>query len=103
MKEIKKVGKQIADEFKPERIVLFGSHAEGKSGKDSDVDLLIILPFKGKSFYKSAEIRAAIRTSFPIDLIVRSPLDIQKRIKMGDPFFRDILEKGKLIYEAPNA
>ena len=103
MREIKRLSRQIADEFTPLRIVLFGSYADGKPNKDSDVDLLIIMPIKGKSFHKTAEIRTAVRTNFPLDLIIRSPSEVQKRITMGDSFLRNILEKGKVLYEAPNA
>jgi hypothetical protein len=37
----------VAREFKPEKIILFGSHACGKPTKDSDVDLVVICRFAG--------------------------------------------------------
>ena len=100
--QIKEVSNRIASEFSPQRIVLFGSYAEGKPAKDSDVDLLVILPFKGKSVYKSVEMRMKIRPAFPVDLLVRTPDKVKERISMGDIFMRDILEKGKVLYEADN-
>ncbi|MBO0858979.1 MAG: hypothetical protein J2P21_11000 [Chloracidobacterium sp.] len=36
----------------------------------------------------------------PVDLIVRSEKDIKQRLKIGDQFMRDILEYGKVIYDA---
>jgi predicted nucleotidyltransferase len=48
MKRIKDLTSQIAREFNPERIILFGSHAYGQPGADSDADILVVLPFKGK-------------------------------------------------------
>ena len=37
------MAKRIADRFRPERIILFGSHARGDAGPDSDIDLLVIV------------------------------------------------------------
>jgi predicted nucleotidyltransferase len=93
----------IAAEFHPARIVLFGSHARGKAGKDSDVDLLIILPFEGKAAAKAAEIRLKVRPGFPVDLVVRTPQKVRERLAMGDGFLRDILETGTVLYEADHA
>ncbi len=49
-KKIADLGNRIAKEFQPERIILFGSYAYGKPRPDSDVDLLVVLPFDGKGF-----------------------------------------------------
>ena len=102
MKHIKDVGRQIAREFHPQRVVLFGSHASGNADTDSDVDLLVVMPFKGKSVAKSAEIRLKISAPFPVDLLVRTPQAIRRRIEMGDCFMQRIIERGKVLYEAPD-
>ena len=47
--EIEDLAGRIAKEFKPERIILFGSYASGAPSPDSDVDLLVVLPHQGKS------------------------------------------------------
>ena len=36
----------------------------------------------------------------PVDLIVRSEKEIKQRLKIGDQFMREILEHGKVMYEA---
>ena len=100
MGEITALSRRIADEFRPRRIVLFGSHAEGTAGPDSDVDLLVVLPHKGRAVDKSVEIRLKVRPWFPMDMIVRSPEEIRRRLAMGDTFLQDILETGKVLYEA---
>jgi len=38
---------RIVRRFRPERVILFGSHARGEAGPDSDVDLLIVMPVEG--------------------------------------------------------
>ncbi|HSN75565.1 MAG TPA: nucleotidyltransferase domain-containing protein [Anaerolineae bacterium] len=98
--QITELSERIVDEFHPRRIVLFGSYAWGNPNPDSDVDLLIIMPFEGKPVGKSVEMRLKVRPRFPVDLLVRTPEKIRERLAMGDTFIRDILEQGKVLYEA---
>ena len=100
--QIKKFGRQIGEQFGAERVILFGSYAQGKITADSDVDLLVIGPFRGRSVDKSVEIRMKLRPQFPVDILVRTTEKVRQRIKMGDCFMQEILEKGKVLYEADN-
>jgi len=99
-REIKSLCEQIAREFQPEKIILFGSHAYGKPEWDSDVDLLVIMPFKGTPHRQAVEIRSRIDAGMSLDLLVRTPQQVSQRLEMGDSFMREILERGKVIYEA---
>lgn len=101
--QITELSERIADEFHPQRIVLFGSYARGTPNPDSDVDLLVIMPFEGKPVDKSVEMRLRVRPSFPVDLLVRTPDKIRERLAMGDTFIQDILEQGKVLYEADHS
>lgn len=103
MHNIEDIGRRIGKRFHPQRIILFGSYAEGQPTDDSDVDLLVIMPFKGTPADQSVEIRMTIRPPFPVDLLVRTPEKVQERLKLGDPFMRVILKKGKVIYEDDRA
>lgn len=98
--EIKQLCDQIAREFKPEKIILFGSHAYGKPQWDSDVDLLIIMRFKGRPHRQAVNIRSRIAAPMALDLLVRTPEEISKRVAMEDFFIREIIERGKVMYEA---
>jgi len=100
MDRIKEFGRRVGDEFNVEKVVLFGSYAEGIATEDSDVDLLVICSFEGKSVNKSVEIRMKLRPKFPLDLIVRTPEKVRQRLEMGDDFMREILQEGKVLYEA---
>jgi hypothetical protein len=64
------------------------------------VDLLIIMPFEGDSARKAAEIRRKIRAGFPVDLLVRTPAQIEQRLKWNDWFMHEVVEKGKVVYAA---
>ena len=101
MEQIRASSNRIAREFKPHRIVLFGSHADGHATADSDVDLLVVLSHEGRAVDKSVEIRLRTRPPFPLDLLVRTPEKVRERIAMGDLFMQDIMEKGKVLYESP--
>lgn len=100
MNQIEDLGRRIGREFHAHRVVLFGSHAHGVATEDSDVDLPVILSFEGRSVNQSVEIRMRLRPEFPVDLIVRTPEKVRERIELGDDFMREILEEGKVLYEA---
>ncbi|UCG47985.1 MAG: nucleotidyltransferase domain-containing protein [Phycisphaerales bacterium] len=100
MNEIEEFGQRIGRDFGADRVILFGSWAQGEVTEDSDVDLLIVGPFEGKSVHKSVEIRMRLRPAFPVDLIVRSGDKVRQRLEMGDDFMRRVLEEGKVLYEA---
>ncbi|TKJ40078.1 hypothetical protein CEE37_10090 [candidate division LCP-89 bacterium B3_LCP] len=99
--KIKQLADQIVHQFQPERVLLFGSYAYGTPGPDSDVDLLVVLPFEGKNFRKSLEILIAVNPQFGVDLIARRPEDTRWRYEQGDPLIREAIDKGKVLYERP--
>jgi len=90
---------RIVQEFQPERIILFGSHASGAPTPDADVDLLVLLPFEGKSFRMSLEILNRTKPPCPIDLLARTPEDTARRYREGDSLIREALDRGKVLYE----
>jgi len=102
MRQIEEFGQRIGREFGAERVILFGSYARGEVTEDSDVDLLVVGPFTGRSVDKSVEIRLKLRPKFPLDLLVRTPEKVRQRIEIGDSFIKEILEEGKVLYEANN-
>ena len=104
-REIKSWCERVAREFRPEKIVLFGSYARGIPTKDSDVDVLVVMPLaRGqRDVRQAAAIRERVRASFPMDVIVRSPQQVARRLAQGDGFIADILRHGKLMYEGKHA
>ena len=100
--EITQVVQQIAARFQPRRVFLFGSYAYGKATADSDVDLLVEMETSLRGVEQAVEIRRAIDLPFPTDLLVRTPAQVAERLAMGDVFLREIVSKGRLVYEATN-
>ncbi|MBD1876502.1 nucleotidyltransferase domain-containing protein [Nodosilinea sp. FACHB-131] len=100
MQQIEALGWQIAEQFNPDRIILFGSYAYGEPTEDSDVDLLVVLPFEGHSFRKASEILRVTDPDFAVDLMARTPEQLRQRLELGDFFIQEICEKGRVLHEA---
>ena len=98
---IQAYARSIAQEFNPEQIILFGSHARGDASSDSDVDLLVILPRHGKERHEqTAEIYRRCHSNFPVDVIVRTRNEFQESQSKNDWFMQDIAREGKILHEA---
>jgi uncharacterized protein len=100
--QIHALSAQIAQVFQPERIILFGSYAYGTPGPDSDVDLLVVMPYTRHAAYQAAAILAAVRPGFALDVVVRAPTELTERVAQGDFFLREVVERGQVLYAAPH-
>ncbi|PYJ49807.1 MAG: hypothetical protein DME87_08250 [Verrucomicrobia bacterium] len=99
LSEIQVLANNIAREFRPEKIILFGSHARGDARPDSDVDLMVIMPRDGKEHYQqAAEIHLKCHPGFPIEVLVRTREEFEERLAMRDWFMRDIVREGKVLH-----
>jgi predicted nucleotidyltransferase len=98
MPVIRRYARQVVKRFKPEKIILFGSYAYGTPHQDSDVDLLVIMPARNE-IDQSIKIRWAVPAPFPMDLLVRTPKNLEWRLKEGDWFLREVISQGKVLYE----
>jgi predicted nucleotidyltransferase len=97
--EIQDCAQTIAKQFSPERIILFGSHADGSANMHSDVDLLVIMAYEGKASKVALEIRRKLNKRFPLDLVVKKPAEAKLRIAQGDSFLKSAFQNGKVLYE----
>lgn len=99
MRVIRKFALAVAEQFQPEKIILFGSHAYGTPHADSDVDILVVMPAHSMAG-QAVRIRMAVRAPFPMDMLVRTPQYLERRLKVGDSFLREVVVRGKVLYEA---
>jgi len=102
-REIERIIKRIAEGYQPLRVILFGSHAWGDPTEDSDIDLLIIKETSDRFIDRWVAVRELIADPHrrtPVEPIVMTPEELDRRIARGDQFFREIVTKGKLLYAA---
>jgi predicted nucleotidyltransferase len=97
--EIQSLADEIARQFSPEKIILFGSHAYGTPNENSDVDLLIVMEFEGRGRDFRSRIHRALGYRVPLDIVVRSPADAERRYNEYDPLIRSAIDKGRVLYE----
>jgi uncharacterized protein len=101
--EITQLARRVAEQFQPERIILFGSHTGGAADEGSDVDLLVVMEHTGRPVEQAIAIRRFLRYSRPLDILVRSPSELDRRLALGDWFLREVVERGTVLYERPHA
>jgi predicted nucleotidyltransferase len=98
--EIDAYVRALARTFRPERVLLFGSYARGTPQEDSDVDMLVVMDHdKKKDVEQAVTIDVELRRDFPLDLIVRRPSEVKRRLAMGDGFLSAIMGEGRVLYE----
>jgi uncharacterized protein len=96
------MAQRIVAHFQPEKIILFGSYAYGKPHADSDVDLLVIMESDDSPAQRAMRVVPVARVAgVPMDVLVRTPAEIAYRLAIGDHFIKEILTKGRVLYERP--
>jgi predicted nucleotidyltransferase len=98
---IRRFARRIAERFHPEKIILFGSYAYGQPHEETDVDLLVIMPAYDV-VNQAIRIDLALERPFSLDLIVRTPRQIERGLNQNNWFLREVIEKGKVLYDAGN-
>jgi predicted nucleotidyltransferase len=102
MPAIRRFARQVAERFRPDKIILFGSHAYGTPHADSDVDLLVVMRCRNQ-IDQMIRIRREVPAPFAMDLIVRTPHGIGWRLAERESFHTHIVERGTLLYETGDA
>ena len=90
---------QIVEKFNPQRIILFGSYAYGDLRPESDIDLLVVMDTDLKESEQAVQICQKIEYHFGLDLLVRTPATIVRRLALGDAFLQEIVDRGKILHE----
>ena len=91
--------RRLVEQFDPEQIILFGSHARGTAGPDSDVDLLVVMPVAGSKREKQIEMRIALHdTRVATDIIVVTPEEVNRYKNIPGTLIRPALLEGQVLY-----
>jgi HEPN domain-containing protein/predicted nucleotidyltransferase len=102
---IEKMAARIAEEYRPEQIILYGSQVTGKARPDSDIDLFVVKQAQESFFIRCATVKRIVRDLYnktPVSPIVLTPEEVQKRLDHGDQFIQQIFDEGIRLYPNPN-
>jgi predicted nucleotidyltransferase len=98
--KIRQAAQKIADAVHPEKIILFGSYAYGSPNDDSDVDFFVVMESDERVHKRMILLSEILRPRpFPVDIITRTRAELEERLEIGDCFFKEIVTKGKVLYE----
>jgi len=90
----------IRDQYKPDKIVIFGSHASGQPTQDSDLDLLVVKETDKPQPQRNLDVsRLLYPRRLPVDIIVKTPQEIAEESERKNSFIKEILSTGKVVYE----
>ena len=96
---IKKIVQRVVSRFSPEKVILFGSYAQGNAGPDSDLDLLIVMPVSGSRRQKAIEIGVALHDiAVAKDVIVVTPEEFEWRKDVIGTIEWPAAHHGKVLY-----
>jgi len=100
---IQRMLQKLIAEYAPQKVVLFGSHAYGVPGPDSDIDLLIIKETAERFIDRWVTVQRILtgtHRALPIETLVLTPQEIKNRLAIGDQFIAEIMAKGEILYAA---
>lgn len=105
-KEVRRTLSEIVEklkiEYKPQKIILFGSYAYGNPREDSDLDLLILKNTNSRRVDRYVRVKKIIynpNRRITISPLVLTPKELAHRLRMGDDFIKEIIQKGVVLYE----
>lgn len=97
--EIERVGNEIGEAARAERVILFGSHATGQMSGDSDVDFLVVADSDLPRYKRSRDLyRKFRRLGFPLDVIVYTPEEVRRARQTPISFISQVMREGKTVY-----
>ncbi|MBC8449621.1 MAG: nucleotidyltransferase domain-containing protein [Chloroflexi bacterium] len=98
--QLKALLQTLIERVRPEKVVLFGSHADGTATPQSDVDLLVILESDLRRDRRQEMISRALRPRrVPVDILAYTPAEMEACMANPTSFVRHILTTGKTVYE----
>lgn len=98
---IQEIVTHLVTDYEPMQIILFGSFARGEAHRDSDIDLLIVKETNESPLERRVHVRRLVfqpERRIPFSPLVLTPTELNQRLTMGDPFYREIMQQGKVLY-----
>jgi predicted nucleotidyltransferase len=94
--------RRIVERFSPEKVILFGSHARGDAGRDSDLDLLVLFSQVEDPRRRAAELYTLLSgTRLPKDIVVSTTARYERYKNVPNTIYWPAAREGKVLYERP--
>lgn len=97
--ELDRIVKLLIKRYRPERIILFGSLKNGHIDETSDIDLLIEKNTDKPFLQRIDEVISKVHPRLSLDIFVLTPGEIAREVKGNNPYIREIVDKGAIVYE----
>jgi len=100
-KAIKEIVEVLKTNYKPKKIILFGSCVRGKVNKNSDIDMLIIKDTKakyGERWFEVGKLVRHLKKPLPFEPFTLTPQELKRHLSRN-LFLQEIIKKGKVLYE----
>lgn len=97
---LEEITARLVREFRPERVILFGSHAWGQPSADSDVDLLLIVSESDESPTRRAQRAQRCLGSLrvPADILVKTRAEVERLLRVHTSLVARVMEEGTVLY-----
>ncbi|ADH61500.1 DNA polymerase beta domain protein region [Thermoanaerobacter mathranii subsp. mathranii str. A3] len=98
--ELKRITNIIIEKCNPERIILFGSMANGTAKEWSDIDLVVIMNTDLKFIDRLLYLAQITNPEIPVDFLAYTPEEEKNFIESGHLFYtEEVLKKGVVLYD----
>lgn len=100
--KISEIVEKLKKKYNPLKVILFGSYAHGNPTDDSDIDLFILKNTDESRVDRFVHVKRIVydpSRTVPVSPLVYTPDEVETRLKMGDDFIEEILQKGVVLYE----
>jgi predicted nucleotidyltransferase len=98
---IEEATQRLVAEFQPEQVWLFGSYAWGEPNKDSDLDLLVVVPSSSDNSLSRAQKAHGALSGLGMakDVIVKTRAEVDRVKDLRPTLTYKIMHQGRLLYE----
>jgi len=90
---------KIASTHNPEKITISGSYAYDRPIEESDIDILAIMETSKREIERMIAVSKSIQDyhkKIDFDILVKTPAEVEDRLKVGDPFIGEIVSKERV-------
>lgn len=100
--EIDRWEQLLRRKYHPQKIVLFGSFAQGRTKAWSDIDMVIVKKTNKRFLDRIKEVLRLLKPKVSVDVLVYTPEEFTKLCKTKLFFKEEIVARGKVLYERGN-